>query len=399
MLHAVIMAGGTGTRFWPLSRAARPKQLLDLTGGRTMIQATVDRLGDLVPAERTWIITNRSLVTPIGEQLPQLEKRRIIGEPCKRDTAPAIGLAALLLLSEDTDATMIVMPADHLIQPSDAFQAAIQQAAALVDEQPQTLVTFGIKPSYAAESFGYVERGERRVQGSGFGVQDGGWGRVFEVKKFREKPAKSVAEEYFASGNFYWNSGIFVWKARTILDALAKYEPAICDHLEVIQNHVGKAEFAEVFDREFSAIRGKSIDFAVMEHYQPVVVIEAPFTWDDVGSWQAGSLGRADQAGNTILGKHIGIRTTGSIVRAANGHLVVTLGIKDAIVVHTPDATLVADKQQEEAIREVVKALEEQGWREYRKMMQSKKKPQMKHRLNTESYLCFICDDLWLLPF
>src|SRR5690242_4919972 len=131
MLHAVIMAGGTGTRFWPLSRAARPKQLLDLTGGRTMIQATVDRLGDLVAAERTWIITNRSLMEAIAEQLPQIERQRIVGEPCKRDTAPAIGLAAVLLLSEDPDATMVVMPADHLIQPSEAFQAAIQQAASL----------------------------------------------------------------------------------------------------------------------------------------------------------------------------------------------------------------------------------------------------------------------------
>src|SRR5215510_11986041 len=156
MLHAVIMAGGTGTRFWPLSRSARPKQLLDLTGGRTMIQATIDRLGDLVPAERAWIITNRSLVGPIAEQLPQLAKRRIIGEPCKRDTAPAIGLGALLVLAQDADATMVVMPADHLIQPSQAFQAAINQAATLVEQQPQTLITFGIKPSYAAESFGYI---------------------------------------------------------------------------------------------------------------------------------------------------------------------------------------------------------------------------------------------------
>lgn len=358
MLHAVIMAGGTGTRFWPLSRAVRPKQLLDLTGGRTMIQATVERLGDLAAAERTWIITNRSLVGQISNQLPQLNRQKIIGEPCKRDTAPAIGLAALLVLAEDEDATMVVMPADHLIRPDDSFQGAIRQAAVLVEEQSETLVTFGIKPTYPAESFGYIERGQR--------LEGGGQGAAYDVKKFREKPARSVAEEYLANGNFYWNSGIFVWKARTIWDALARYEPAICDHLEVIQNHVGKPEFAEVFDREFTAIRGKSIDFAVMEHYQPVVVIEAPFTWDDVGSWQA--LARnvgADEAGNTVVGKHIGIRTSGSIVRTNDEHLVVTLGMKDAIVVHTNDATLVAAKDQEEAIREVVKALEERGWKDY----------------------------------
>jgi mannose-1-phosphate guanylyltransferase len=358
MLHAVILAGGTGTRFWPLSRAARPKQLLDLVGGRTMIQATIDRLGDLAALDRTWIITNRSLVQPMLSQLPQLDTKKIIGEPCKRDTAPAIGLAALLLLAEDPDATMALMPADHLIQPADAFQGAMEQAVKLVECNPTTLVTFGIKPAYPAESFGYIERGQQ--------LRRGGQESVFEVERFREKPAKTVAEEYFATGNFYWNSGIFVWKARTILDALAEHEPAMCDHLEVIQNHIGKPEFAEVFDREFTAIRGKSIDFAVMEHYQPVVVIEAPFTWDDVGSWQA--MARAvgsDASGNSAVGKHLAIRSSGCIVHTGDDHLVVTLGANDTIVVHTPDATLVADKRQEEAIREVVKTLEERGWREY----------------------------------
>jgi mannose-1-phosphate guanylyltransferase len=355
MLHAVIMAGGSGTRFWPLSRTARPKQLLDLTGGRTMIQATVDRLGDVAPSERTWIITNRSLALPIAEQLPQLSREQIVGEPCKRDTAPAIGLAALLVMQADPQAIMAVMPADHLIQPTEAFQAAIRQAVALVESQPQTLVTFGIKPTYAAESFGYIERGK----------SGGRWGE-YEVVRFREKPAKSIAEEYLASGNFYWNSGIFVWKARTILDAIARYEPTIHEHLLAISKAIGSPDFAKSLDREFTAIRGKSIDFAVMEHYQPVVVIEATFTWDDVGSWQ--SLARSvggDAAGNTVIGKHLGIRTQGSIVRSTSEHLVVTLGLNDCIVVHTPDATLVAEKHQEEAIREVVKALEERGWREY----------------------------------
>src|SRR4051794_16330769 len=160
MLHAVIMAGGTGTRFWPLSRAARPKQLLDLVGGRTMIQATIDRLGNLVAPDRTWIITNRALVAAIHEQLPHLETSRIIGEPCKRDTAPAIGVAAMLLMAADEDATMAIMPADHLIQPREAFQAAIQQALQTVENHPETLVTFGIKPTFVAESFGYIERGQ-----------------------------------------------------------------------------------------------------------------------------------------------------------------------------------------------------------------------------------------------
>lgn len=364
MLHAVILAGGSGTRFWPLSRVARPKQLLDLVGGRTMIQATVDRLAGVVSSEQTLVVTNRSLVAAIAEQLPALVPRQIVGEPCKRDTAPAIGLAALLVLQADPDATMVVMPADHLIQPPEAFQAAIRQAVAIVEERPETLVTFGIQPTYPAESFGYIERGkEAGERGQGAGDTSSS---AFEVVRFREKPARSVAEEYLAAGTFYWNSGIFVWKARTILNALAKLEPEIHAHLQAIGKSLNAPNSTAVLDREFTAIRGKSIDFAILEHYQPVVVIEAPFTWDDVGSWQA--LARSagtDADGNTAIGKHLGIRTMGSIVRTSADHLVVTLGMKDTVVVHTPDATLVASKQEEEAIREVVKALEERGWREY----------------------------------
>ena len=376
MLHAVIMAGGSGTRFWPLSRTARPKQLLDLTGGRTMIQATVDRLAGLVPPERTWVITNRSLVEPISEQLPQLDRRKIVGEPCKRDTAPAIGLAALLIAarSEPKGATMLVMPADHLIEPTEAFQLAIKQATQIVDDNPDTLVTFGIRPTYPAESFGYIERGDALADGPSQHSER--LAPAFAVRRFREKPARSVAEEYLVSGKFYWNSGIFVWKTETIWQALRSYEPEMVDHIHLIVRSAMAAEMSneldrlhlaqEDFDREFTAIRGKSIDFAVMEHYQPVVVIEAPFTWDDVGSWQslARSVG-SDGTGNTVIGKHLGIRTLGSIVRSTPEHLVVTLGLNDCIVVHTPDATIVADKHQEEAIREVVKALEERGWQEY----------------------------------
>jgi mannose-1-phosphate guanylyltransferase len=366
MIHTVIMAGGTGTRFWPLSRIARPKQLLDLGSGRTMIQATVDRLAGIVPAERTWVITNRSLVDSIARQLPQLAGERIVGEPCKRDTAPAIGLAAFLIAAhvEPKGATMVVMPSDHLIQPSSAFQAAIRQAIDFVEAEPETLVTFGIKPGYAAETFGYIERGNT-VDTSQPAAPTYS---AFHVRKFHEKPARSIAEQYLAQGNYYWNSGIFVWKVDTILRTLRQYEPEMAQHLHNIVKRAdpSPAEFASTLDREFTAIRGKSIDYAVMERHQPVVVIEAPFAWDDVGSWQALARSQgADSDGNTVVGRHLGIRTSGSIVYTSGEHLVVTLGLDDTIVVHTPDATLVADKSQEEAIREVVKELEARDWREY----------------------------------
>jgi mannose-1-phosphate guanylyltransferase len=381
MLHAVIMAGGSGTRFWPLSRAKRPKQLLDLVGGRTMLQATVDRLAGLVPAERTWVITNRDLVPAVRAQLPELPPQQILGEPCKRDTAPAIGLAGVLLVRQDPQATMVVLPADHRIEPGEALRGAIRQAADLVERDPRRLVTFGIRPTYPAETFGYIERGEPLAgEGSQPGrapaadadamAQTGGGqaaaAPVYSVVRFREKPARSVAEEYLASGRFYWNSGIFVWNGQTILQALRAHAQDIWQRLEAIGRAAEDRDFSATLDREFTQIRPKSIDYAVMEHYQPVVVIEAPFTWDDVGSWQAlARLIGPDADGNAVQGRHLGLETQGCIVRTSDDHLVVTLGVGDLIVVHTPDATLVADKQREEAIRKVVEALAQRGWQEY----------------------------------
>lgn len=357
MLHAVIMAGGAGTRFWPASRSRSPKQLLNLVGSRSMIQATVDRLGDFVTSDRVMIVTNQALVEPIATQLPDLPPSSIIGEPCKRDTAPCIGLASAIIDAKDNDATMVVMPADHVIQPDETFRDAISLAAELVQQQPSRIVTFGIKPSYPAESFGYIQRGES------LGRQDG---LAYRVERFREKPSRQLAEEYLASGNFYWNSGIFVWKSATIMSALKRFEPEMHGHIAAIAQAVGSDEFATVLEREFTAIRGKSIDYAVMERYEDVVVVEAPFQWDDVGSWRSLARLRGEDAdGNTIVGKHLGVNTTGTIVRTDDEHLVVTLGMQDAIVVHTPDATLVANKHDEEAIRQVVDFLKEKGWDEF----------------------------------
>lgn len=358
MLHAVIMAGGAGTRFWPLSRAATPKQLLQLTGNRTMLQSAVDRLSGLIPTERIEIITNRSLVNPIREQLPELSPEQVIGEPCKRDTAPCIGLAAELLAHRDPDATMIVMPADHLIQPADQFRKALSQGAALVEADPKRIVTFGIRPTYPAETFGYIEQGPPLTGPDAAGAH--------QVSRFREKPARSVAEKYIAAGNYFWNSGIFIWKAETILDSLAQYEPEMHASLAAIAAEIGQPGFERRLDEAFTAIRPKSIDFAVLERHPHVVMLEAPFLWDDVGSWQAlARNSQPDESGNTLTGKHLAIRTSGSIVRSTDDHLVVTLGLRDTIVVHTPDATLVASKHEEEAIREVVKALQDKGWTDY----------------------------------
>jgi len=379
MLHAVIMAGGSGTRFWPESRARLPKQLLALHEGQTMIQTTVQRLAGLVPPERLLIVTGAALVPEMRKQLPELPPDSFVGEPCRRDTAPCLGLAAILLSRTDPDAVLAVMPADHVITPAANFQQAIQEAASFVEREPGAIVTFGIKPSYAAESFGYLHRGEaipapaqtnhEKAGPEKTGPEKAGPAQpagLYRVKQFKEKPSAKVAAQYLSSGEYYWNSGIFVWKARLILDALAAHEPEMFARLETIAKAVGTESFENVLSEEFSALRSISVDYAVMERHRAMYVLEAPFEWDDVGSWQAVSrLRGADGDGNTVDARHLGVRTRGCIIRGPRDHLIATLGLRDCIVVHTPDATLVADKRDEEAIRELVKLLQARGWEEY----------------------------------
>jgi mannose-1-phosphate guanylyltransferase len=355
MLHAVIMAGGSGTRFWPASRKMQPKQLLALSGQRTMIQSTLDRLGDLVPQNQRWIITNALLADAVREQLPEIPAENVVGEPCKRDTAPCVGLAAAMIRRIDPNGTMVVMPSDHVIASHEKFQSAIAAGEKLIDEDPTRIVTFGIKPTYPAESFGYIERDESgKIKADGV--------NAFAVKQFREKPDQATAQKYLDAGTFYWNSGIFLWRASTIFEALEKNAAEMSQHLTAIADAMGQDNFDEVLTREFTAIKGTSIDYAVMEKYDNVVVVEAPFPWDDVGSWQAlARLHEPDSHGNTVVGSHIGIDTSGSIVVSEPGHTVVTIDVEDLIVVQTKDATLVAPKRAEERVREAVKALEEQG--------------------------------------
>lgn len=358
MLYGTIMAGGAGTRFWPASRKSNPKQLLNLAGQRSMIQDTVDRLDGLIDQEHLLIVTNQSLVDPIAQQLPGVPAGSIIGEPAKRDTAPCVGLAAAWIAAQDPEATMIVMPADHVIQPNDVFQAALRHAAELVENDPAQIVTFGIKPNYPAEAFGYIERGEEPLAGAKI--------PTYPVQRFREKPDTKTAEAFLAAGSFYWNSGIFVWKAKTILAALAEYEPEMSAHIKIIGAAVGKPDFDSVLNSEFCAIQGKSIDYAVMERYPNVLVVEAPYQWDDLGNWSAvPRLKGVDQNGNTVDGKHLGIDSTDSIIRSADGHLIVTIGMKDCIIVHTENATLVADRGKESEIKEIVAQLEQKKWDEY----------------------------------
>ena len=350
MLHAVIMAGGAGTRFWPLSRIALPKQLLSFGREHTLLQEAVNRLAPAVSSERISVITNQRLVESIQQQLPQFRANAIIGEPAKKDTAPCIALAAALIAAEDDDATMIVMPSDHIIQPVEAFQHALSTAVELVKENPTRLITFGVTPDRPAETYGYIQTANELSTG------------IFEVQQFKEKPVAEVAHQYLQDGRYFWNSGIFVWRAQTILNALSATRPDILEHINKIVESRHQHNFQEIFTREFTAIKGISIDYAVMEHYKPVLMVKAPFQWDDIGSWQALSrMFPTDENNNTILSRHVGFKTSGSIIQSSSDHLIATIGLKDVIIVHTDDATLVANKHDEESVRRLTEILESSG--------------------------------------
>lgn len=352
MLHAVIMAGGSGTRFWPASRKRTPKQLLPLAGRETLIQQTVARCQPWVPAERVFVVTNGVQVEQTREQLPQLASDHFLVEPCGRNTAPCVGLAALELVRRDPDAVMLVMPADHVIRPLEAFRDAVERAVGLIDEDARRLVLFGVAPTYPATGFGYIERGDTLGR-----VRSG-----FQVASFREKPDLETAREYVQRGTFFWNCGIFVWRASRILDAIRDHEPELHAGLMRLSESLGTDRWPEALAAQFPKLKSISIDYAVLERASDVCVVEAPFEWDDVGSWQAlPRLLGSDEQGNTIDGPFCGIDTRGCIVRTTSDHLVAMAGMSDCIVVHTQDVTLVARKGDEDAVRQLVALAERQG--------------------------------------
>eukprot|EP00913_Durusdinium_trenchii_P028493 g26721.t1 len=286
-------------------------------------------------------------------QLPALDAENVLVEPCGRNTAPCIGLAAIRLLHDDPDATMLVMPADHVIQPADVFRRAAESAAAFLESHADSFVLFGVPPTYPATGFGYIERGETVPSAEGFS----------KVNSFREKPDLETAGQYVEAGTFLWNCGIFVWRADAVLKALEQFEPEIHTRLLRMAASIGGDRWSDVLADEFPEMKKISIDYAVLERASDVVVVEAPFGWDDVGSWE--SLPRllgADDAGNTVDGLHAGLKTSGCIIRSTDEtHLIATHGIENLIVVHTPDATIVARKADENAIREIVEQLEKDG--------------------------------------
>jgi mannose-1-phosphate guanylyltransferase len=277
----------------------------------------------------------------------------------RRDTAPCIGLAAQLLLRLDPDATMLVLPADHVIAPEEEFCRTVEHAASLVRDDKRRLVTLGIKADRPATGYGYIQRGASLTNA------DRRW-PTFSVKRFREKPNRESAQEYVQSGEYYWNSGVFVWSASTILNEIRRTRPALCDSLERIGRAWGSEQAEDALYQEYEKIEGISIDYAVLESSTNVVVVESAFRWDDVGSWGAVErLQNSNPGANTVRGLHCGIDTESSIVITDPDHLVTTIGVKDLIVVQCGKATLVADKSREESVKQLVDQLRQRGLEDF----------------------------------
>jgi mannose-1-phosphate guanylyltransferase len=358
MLHALIMAGGGGTRFWPRSRQQRPKQFLTLIGDRTLLQQAQDRIEAPIPPEHTWVITAAAHAEEVRNQLPVLPPDRVIGEPCGRDTAACIGLGAALMVQNDAQATMLVMPADHVIEPVQEFRRVVHVAEKVIEDHPSALLTFGISPSYPATGYGYIHRGPALTRRQGLSV--------YKVAGFREKPAAELAEQFLASGEYFWNSGIFVWKAAAILQQLRERQPTLHAAVQRIAAAWPTPRRADVLRREYEGLERVSIDYAVMEHAPEVLVVQAPYRWDDVGSWLAlERMFPQDADSNTIQATHCGLHTHECVIVAEPGTLVATIGVDNLLIVQDGNAILVADRREEGAVKQLVEKLKQQKLEEY----------------------------------
>lgn len=354
MLYAVIMAGGSGTRFWPWSRKKTPKQLLKITGQGTMIKQTVDRIIGEIPSENIYVVTTACLAGSIKEELSQIPAKNIISEPFGRNTAACIGLAATIISNRDTDAIMAVMTADHIIEPPDLFLKALKCAEKLATET-NALITFGIKPNEPSVNYGYIQRSEERINLRDF--------QIYDVKCFTEKPDRTTAEGFVQSGKYYWNSGIFVWSVSTILENIKTLMPELSKGLARIGKSVDTPDESNVIYNEYEKFDNISIDYGVMEKTSNVKMIEADFKWDDVGSWLAlERLNKSDQDNNTILGKHCGFDSRGNIIIGDKGHLITTINVPDMIIVSTKDVTMICNKNNAEDIKKLTDLLKERGY-------------------------------------
>ena len=349
MRYALILAGGSGTRLWPMSRKELPKQLIPFIGGRSLIEIAVERVNGLVPPEQCFVCAGTRHADAIRRVVPRLTPQQFLGEPCGRDTLNAVGLGAAILAKRDPEATIAVFTADHIIEPIDRFQTIVEAGYALVERHPETLVTFGITPTHAATGYGYLELGNSFKGGSR------------RLRQFREKPNLELAEEYFEAGpeRFLWNSGMFVWRAATLLDCIHRHAPQNHAGLMQIAHTWGTSHGEEVLREVYPVLPKTSVDFAVMEPASldptvAVVAIPMPLRWLDVGTWPSfAQTCLKDECGNALAGSRtLLMDTRGTLAVSSDpSHLIAAIGCDGLIIVHTPDVTLVCRSDCADAIK------------------------------------------------
>ena len=355
--YVIIMAGGRGERFWPVSREKTPKQLITLLGKRSFLQQAVDRVLPVVPLKNILIITNEVQAPQVHRQLPRLPKENVIAEPCGRDTCAAVTLGAALVGARSTTGVMAVLPADHVIPEEKKFQQVLSDAFDLAG-RGQVIVTIGIKPTEAATGYGYIHVGEPLPPPHGVKPYKT---TFFKAERFVEKPNFEKAVEYLHSGHYRWNAGMFIWSFVTITQGLEQHQPEMAQACQRWFKAAESRKLAKVLAKEYPAIQKISIDFALMEHAQNVVVADGAFAWDDLGSWTA--LGRhikPDAEGNCAVADFVHVDAARNIVydaRTRNRTPIALVGLRDSIIVQTDDATLVAHKSQAQKIKELVAKL------------------------------------------
>lgn len=357
-VYAVIMAGGSGVRFWPKSRKKQPKPFLNFISDKTMIQSTVQRIESLVPLQNILVSMNADHEKIVLEQLPAIPGENIILEPAVKNTAPCIGLMALIVQHREPDAVMLVLPSDHWINDDKQFCEELKIAAERAAME-ETLITFGNKPTYPETGYGYVQCGTKINMESYPGCE------FYKVEKFEEKPGLEQAKKFIKDGNYYWNGGTFVWKASVILSEIEKYLPELYNGLMKIKECLGKDNEKDEIKKIFETFTSESIDYGVMEKTDRAEMIITKAGWGDVGSWKSlENYLEKDDSGNITSKKHILIDTDNSIIEG-DKRLIAAIGLKDMVIVDTEDILLICPKDRSQEVKKLVERLKEEGREEY----------------------------------